>query len=466
MKWRLTARFLFSVISIVIIVIFVNTAILIGLLIYQQVSHFDSTTASTEEAFVRAFEQYIDESGTISNEGLQQLHQRNAWIQLLDPNGQVIDSHFAPENALSHYAPVDLIQVYKYKEFDFDTTVYVGSKSENDINYLIGIKGSGVSRYVAHLSGESTLQLIGKYGLLIVFADLLVATLVGWLFGRALTKPLYAMIERIQHLKNHKHLPIKTPKGVYQPVFENLNEVSSELAAYEQERKRLEIMREEWISNVSHDMKTPLASIRGYAELLNDESLTPSEQTKYARIIEKQSLHMQDLLDDLNLTMRLRHQQLPLSFTEVNMVQFIREIVIDTLNMPQYEQANIDFDANANLIQHSIDIHFMRRAVMNFLHNALLHNPPDVNVHVLVEEHSITISDDGNGISAEDLSHIFERYYRGTNTELTHGTGLGTAIARDIIEAHGGSVTITSEERQGTTVSIQLKETFQKAKTD
>lgn len=142
--------------------------------------------------------------------------------------------------------------------------------------------------------------------------------------------------------------------------------MSSELAAYEQERKRLEIMREEWISNVSHDMKTPLASIRGYAELLNDESLTPSEQTKYARIIEKQSLHMQDLLDDLNLTMRLRHQQLPLSFTEVNMVQFIREIVIDTLNMPQYEQANIDFDANANLIQHSIDIHFMRRAVMNF----------------------------------------------------------------------------------------------------
>lgn len=95
----------------------------------------------------------------------------------------------------------------------------------------------------------------------------------------------------------------------------------------------------------------------------------------------------------------------------------------------------------------------------------MLHNAPGVNVRVLVEENSIIISDDGHGISAEDLTHIFERYYRGTNTERTHGTGLGTAIARDIIEAHGGSVTITSEEQKGTTVNIQLKETIQDAKT-
>lgn len=457
MKWRLTARFLLSILSIVIIVIFVNTAILFGLILYQQFNKFNDATADTEEIFVREFQQYIDVSNglpSVSKEGLQQLHQRNAWIQLLDVNGQVTDAYFEPQEALSHYAPIDLIQVYKYKEFDVDTTVYVGSK--DNINYLIGIKGSGVSRYVVHLSGASTLQLIGKYGLLIIIADLLVATLVGWLFGRTLTKPLYAMIERIQHLKNHKHLPIKVPKGLYRPVFENLSEVSSELAAHEQERKRLEMMREEWISNVSHDMKTPLASIRGYAELLNDRNLSPSNRTEYAQIIEKQSLHMQELLDDLNLTMRLRHQQLPLTLTEVNMVQFMREIVIDTLNTPPYEQANIDFDATAEVILHSIDEHFMRRAVVNFLYNALLHNPPDVNVHVTVDTNTITIADNGRGISAEDLAHIFERYYRGTNTEQIQGTGLGTAIARDIIEAHGGTVTILSEEQKGTTVTIQL----------
>ncbi|MFJ7186653.1 HAMP domain-containing sensor histidine kinase [Lysinibacillus xylanilyticus] len=459
MKWKLTARFLLSVLSIVIIVIFVNTAILIGLLTYRLSNDYDGVTADTEENFVRDFKKYIEISNdtpSVSEEGLQHLHQRNAWIQLLDVNGQVLASHFAPDKAQSHYTPIDLIQVYKYKEFDGETTVYVGSK--DDVSYLIGIKGSGTTRLVMHFSESSVLQFIGKFGLFIVIADLLVATLVGWLFGRTLTKPLYALIERIRHLKNREHLPSKMPGGVYKPVFENLKEVSRELAAHEQERKRLEMMREEWISNVSHDMKTPLASIRGYAELLNDGKMTPGEQTEYAQIIEKQSLHMQDLLDDLNLTMRLRHQQLPLSLTEVNMVQFIREIVIDTLNTPQYEQANIEFNATKDVIKYHIDEHFMRRAVMNFLHNALLHNPSDVAVNVLVDDTSITISDNGKGISAEDLEHIFERYYRGTNTEQTLGTGLGTAIARDIIEAHGGTVTITSEEQQGTTVSIQLQE--------
>ncbi|MFJ8515197.1 sensor histidine kinase [Lysinibacillus xylanilyticus] len=459
MKWKLTARFLLSVLSIVIIVIFVNTAILIGLLSYRLSNDYDGVQATTEENFVRDFQKYIEISNgtpSVNEEGLQRLHKRNAWIQLLDVNGLVLESHFAPDKAQSHYAPIDLIQVYKYKEFDADTTVYVGSK--DDVSYLIGIKGSGTTRLVMNFSGPSVLQFIGKFGLFIVIADLLVATLVGWLFGRTLTKPLYALIERIRHLKNREHLPSKMPGGVYKPVFENLKEVSRELAAHEQERKRLEMMREEWISNVSHDMKTPLASIRGYAELLNDGKMNPDEQTEYAQIIEKQSLHMQDLLDDLNLTMRLRHQQLPLSLTEVNMVQFIREIIIDTLNTPQYEQADIEFNATKDVIKYHIDEHFMRRAVMNFLHNALLHNPSDVAVNVLVDDTSITISDNGKGISAEDLEHIFERYYRGTNTEQTLGTGLGTAIARDIIEAHGGTVTITSAEQQGTTVSIQLQE--------
>ena len=219
-------------------------------------------------------------------------------------------------------------------------------------------------------------------------------------------------------------------------------------------------MREEWISNVSHDMKTPLASIRGYAELLNDAQITNIEQMEYAQIIEKQSLHMQNLLDDLNLTMRLRHQQLPLTRKEVNMVPFIREIVIETLNTPQYEQANLAFEAVTENSLHQIDEHFMRRAIMNFLHNALLHNVPDVSVHVSVDENTITISDNGKGIAPEDLEHIFERYYRGTNTDKTAGTGLGTAIARDIIEAHGGTVTITSEKGKGTSVIIYLQKEF------
>ncbi|MFJ7951962.1 sensor histidine kinase [Lysinibacillus sp. NPDC096418] len=457
MKWRLTAQFLLSVLSIAIIVIFVNTTIFIGLFIYQQTTNFQTHEAANNEQFTREFEQYIQyHNGDISFDanGLQLLKEHNSWVQVLNQNGDMIGGYNVPDNALEHYSPLDLIQTYKYREIDQSTTVYIGGN--NEFNYLIGIQDRSVSRVVWNFSPSSFLQLLGKFGLAIIIADLLVTALIGWFFGRALTKPLYAVIEQIQHLKNRKHTQVKTPKGLYKPVVSTLNDVSRELAAHDLERKRLEIMREEWISNVSHDMKTPLTSIRGYSELLREGNLTKSEQADYARIIEKQSLHMQDLLDDLNLTMRLRHQQLPLQLQDTNIVQLVREIVIDTLNMPQFEQANITFDSTTDTITHNIDVHFMRRAIVNFLSNALLHNPHDVEIKVRVDTDSITISDNGKGIAEEDLEHIFERYYRGTNTEHTIGTGLGTAIARDIIEAHDGTVSITSKENEGTTVSIYL----------
>lgn len=103
------------------------------------------------------------------------------------------------------------------------------------------------------------------------------------------------------------------PHGVYEDVFRNMNELSLKLDQYEKERNQLDQMREEWISNVSHDMKTPLASIHGYAELMQDSAkdLTEEELYEYTSIINRQSKYMSDLLDDLNLTMRLRNKNFP-----------------------------------------------------------------------------------------------------------------------------------------------------------
>ena len=116
------------------------------------------------------------------------------------------------------------------------------------------------------------------------------------------------------------------------------------------ERDQLDQMREEWISNVSHDMKTPLASIHGYAELMKDSStdITPQELYEYTSIINRQSKYMKDLLDDLNLTMRLRNQQLPLQFEDVNIVGFIREMTIELLNDSSFGDRQVEFEANVD----------------------------------------------------------------------------------------------------------------------
>ncbi len=170
------------------------------------------------------------------------------------------------------------------------------------------------------------------------------------------------------------------------------------MQAHENERQKLEQMRNEWISNVSHDIKTPLASIRGYAELLRNDEISPEERLEYAGVIERQSLYMKELLDDFNLTMRLRNQDMSLNLQETRIEGFVRKIIIDLLNDPQFQTHEIDFSSNAPELTWEIDQHLMKRALLNFILNALIHNDDDVKVTVEVAENSIIIRDNGRGI--------------------------------------------------------------------
>ena len=154
------------------------------------------------------------------------------------------------------------------------------------------------------------------------------------------------------------------------------------------------------------------------------------------------------------------------------MISFSRELAIDVLNDAERER-NLTFTPHVDTLSIPIDQKLMKRALLNFIYNAFIHNDDDVAVtfdvyesypqQVAIDDEKlstvsccIVIQDNGRGIKASDIENIFERYYRGTNTTNTKGTGLGTAIARDIIEAHDGRVHLTSEVDVGTTIIIAL----------
>ncbi|WP_404431025.1 sensor histidine kinase [Sutcliffiella horikoshii] len=457
MKWKLTGRYLVSVLIIVFIVIIINTVILIGMFIQQQGQGMDDVSSHSGEVFSRHFNKYlVMENGqpAVSEEGMEALQSFGAWIQILDTNGHVVTSSLAPENAPEHYSPLELIHIYKYMDDEF-VTYFVGEFEPYD--YLIGVPESKEQRVVFMLEAESIFAFLSKSLLVILIVDLIIASIVGLLFSSILTKPITRLIDRITQLKKRNFSVWEMKKmGIFKPVFTNLNDVSKTLQAHENERTKLEKLRDDWISNVSHDLKTPLASIRGYAELLRYQDLTPEERLEYAEVIERQSIYMKDLLDDFNLTTRLRNQEMPLDLEETRVESFVREIVIDLLNDPQFSKYHISFESFSPESKWKMDRHLMKRAILNFVYNALIHNEDDIEVSVQVRSDGILISDTGKGIPPHDLEHIFERYYRGTNTQNIRGTGLGMAIARDIVEAHGGKVTITSELGSGTTVKVLM----------
>ncbi|MBK3495900.1 HAMP domain-containing histidine kinase [Viridibacillus sp. YIM B01967] len=471
MRWRLTGRFLWSVVVIVIIVGIVNTMLLAGLLLTRNSYLTFNTSDTSAEAFTRSFSQYIEmENGLpfVNVDGVKALQDKHAWIQFLDNNGQQVAALKTPKNLATSYSPAEIIQMYKYQEIDGTTTVYIGAI--DDLSYFIGIKDNGVRRYVLTYDYTKFFKFFNLLLITFLIVDVLIALIIGLLFTRHLTKPLHTLIEGIGQLRNRQFTKINIPKGVYTDVFRNVNELSEKLNEHEKERDHLDQMREEWISNVSHDMKTPLASIQGYAELMKDgaRDLTTDEVQEYSTIVEKKSIYMKDLLDDLNLTTRLRNQQLPMHFEVINIVSFMRELTIDLLNDPQFGERQVEFVSNVDNLVHKVDKKLLKRAVLNFIYNALVHNDENVCVTIRIDavypqggqsllyKTRITISDNGRGISAKDLEQVFDRYYRGTNTKNTHGTGLGMAIARDIIFAHHGDLELSSIENKGTKIVILL----------
>lgn len=297
--------------------------------------------------------------------------------------------------------------------------------------------------------------------------------------------PVLHIIDWLQHLsagqydepRNRKgRIPsltaggkLRRPFRLFSNVIQSLKHLSRTLRQNEEMRRQLEQTREEWIAGVSHDMKTPLSSIKGYSHMLEAGHYNWSEDEvrEFAGIILEKADYMETLIDDLSLTYRLKNKALPLDLRETDAAEFLQDVIRRFRKNPRFEHADLKFHAPRRPLRCRLDARWMSRAIENLLVNAFVHNPSGTKVSVSVagEERDgrsdvvIEIRDDGEGMDPETASQLFERYYRGSNTaDGSAGSGLGMAIARQIILAHGGEIAVESEIGKGTVVAVRLPE--------
>ncbi|GIP37165.1 hypothetical protein J31TS4_04450 [Paenibacillus sp. J31TS4] len=240
-----------------------------------------------------------------------------------------------------------------------------------------------------------------------------------------------------------------------------LDGLTYQLNAAEKERNDLEETRKNWTSGVTHDLKTPLSYIKGYAAMLRSEHQWSEEERKeFAKIIEEKSLYMEQLIDDLSVVYEFDKMQIPLNSRTINLVAFLEHVLED---LRQYPMAN-DYPIHLNVKDEgdhflSFDQTLLKRALENFIMNAIYHNPRETTITVSIEtiEGStlIEIKDDGIGMDARTIQQLFHQYYRGTTTDRPHlGSGLGMSIAKQFIEKQGGQIKVESEPNRGTKITI------------
>lgn len=233
---------------------------------------------------------------------------------------------------------------------------------------------------------------------------------------------------------------------------------------------RYEENRKELISSISHDLKTPMTSIKGYVEgIIDGVANTPEKLDKYLHVIHHKSEDMDRLIDDLFLFSKLDLNREIFNITEVNIHDFVEDAVQEIKLEWEADDTIIKYE---NLISHgskgktyvNIDQQKIKRVIMNIVQNSMKYMDKDHReVKIILRDKKdtilLSIEDNGRGIEEEHLERIFEKFYRIDQSRNTKagGTGLGLAIAKQIIESHGGSLVATSEMGIGTTMTIELE---------
>ncbi|KNF08199.1 two-component system signal transduction histidine kinase [Gottschalkia purinilytica] len=464
-KGKIINRFIGALILCALSVIIINF-IIVGFVLAKRYNIRDQKKEIVNiDKYVSEFKKYItfkDNTPYMSKKGLDKVVENQGWIQILDENGREVYSYKKTKDTPSKYSPIEIVNFNRYDMGDSTIFVDYIEKENYKWTYIIGFPKSKIVKYTLYFNPTNVAEAIfGSKSFWILAIDIIAIAIIGNMFGIKLTRPLEKIIEGIKNLSKGYYDIVYEEKGVYKEVFTNLNTLSDNLRESQEERRQIEKFRQEWISNISHDIKTPLSSIKGYAEIIRDTEYhcTNEEIQSYVDIIFNKSLYLQNLVEDLNLTYKFKNNMIILDKQRVNIIGFIKESIIDILNDPKYSHINIELKYEKEPIHVDIDMNFFKRALNNLIYNAIIHNNKDVNIQVIVVDKvnkvSIKIKDDGKGIDQNDLKNVFKRYYRGTNTSEIHkGSGLGMAISKDIIEVHGGTIEIDSKKGEGTEVTI------------
>ncbi len=413
--------------------------------------------------FTEDFNEYIgidDGKPIVSDSGLQLLQDNRLWLQIIDENGEEIFSYHKPEMVVTHYTPSALINGNQNKVGE--DTIFLGSivTKTCEWTYIIGFP-IHISKITIYGNGDrlETFKPI-VLGMLGVTLILLIASSI--IYSYFIARQLKQIRGSIKSISARTYISVED-RGSFHDVYEELNTLNDEIKIADEARKRDEKLREEWIANVTHDLKTPLSLIKGYVELISttDDEIPLEELKQYGDVIRKNLTYAEDLINDLKLTYQLKNGMLPLNRSQQNLVRFTKELMIDLINHPEYRNRKICYIGTDEDIKFSFDTMLLKRAVNNLLVNALIHNQEDTEINVSVNAVNnciyMMIQDNGEGMDQEELDHLFTRYYRGEKMKTKpEGTGLGMAIAAQIVELHGGEIRVESEKGHGTSMILEF----------
>ena len=315
---------------------------------------------------------------------------------------------------------------------------------------------------IVHLNLSEVLSQIINSLLGLTFTGIIVSIVVnlaisqGIIPDRNVFAPIVEAMEKIA--KGDFSVRLESPEHQNQMVGVIANSVNKMALELEQ----MENLRQEFISNVSHEIQSPLTSIRGFAQALEDDQLNAEERHHYLSIIENESTRLSRITEDLLKLAALESEHARFEPTSYRLDKQIRSLILAC--EPQWVDKGLEMNVSLQEVEIHGDEDLLSQVWTNLIHNSIKFTPQGgkVSVNLLRQEDGIEfrILDTGIGIAPEDQARVFERFYKAdrSRTRANGGSGLGLAIARKIVELHGGEIGVESRPGAGTEFYVRLRE--------
>ena len=292
--------------------------------------------------------------------------------------------------------------------------------------------------------------------LILALISILAGTVLAGTVGRFPLRPVNGIINAMNRLAAgdfKTRLTFSGPMGNY-PIAKELTESFNKMAA---ELESTEMLRSDFINNFSHEFKTPIVSIAGFAKLLKKGCLTPEEQTEYLNIIEDESLRLSAMATNvLNLT-KVENQSILTDLAEYNLSEQLRTCVL--MLEKKWNRKNLDLILNFDEYFITANEELMKQVWINLIDNAIKFTPDSGCVEITVSEEPeniiVSVMNSGSEIPAESMSRIFQKFYQADESHATEGNGIGLAIVQKVVELHGGEVSVESKKGR-TAFSVTL----------
>lgn len=381
----------------------------------------------------------------VSDDARQKLESAHIWAMFLNPDGKRVWAVNIPKDIPLDYTIQDVALFSKGYLKDYPVFVW----NTEDGLLVLGYPKDSYTKLTSNYFSIHAIQTLPLYITGMLAADFSLLFLAYFFSKRKILRSTDPIINAIETLSNGKPVSLS--------VGGDLSEVAGSINKASHILSRQNEARANWISGVSHDIRTPLSMILGYAERIADDKTINSSIKAQAEIVKQQSVKIKELVQDLNLVSQLEYEMQPLRKEPVRFSKLLRSYAVELLNGGLSDSYSVDVEINpsAENAMLECDSRLIVRAINNLVQNSIKHNPQGCEIRLALDcsetAVTLTVSDNGVGLSPEKLRELEEKphYMESTDDRLNLRHGLGILLVRQIVEAHDGTMKIESEPSRG-----------------